>query len=326
MKRQEPKLLAEVRFVSKKIMKIIAVLLAVLVVAVAAAVPAVIYYRGDCSDYMLSDEFRESIEKADYARSDGTCARIMTSNLLVNYESWGGCDAHKRAGMFFEVLDTYKPDVVALQEMSDQWFCCIMRNKGNYKMLYPVSTGALVKMTAIIYNSDTVNLLDSGEMAYTQGDNFRLRRVVWGLFEDKKTKKQYIVSSTHLDLVREGQEKSELKVMQSQVKEEISLTGSLQKKYSCPVFAAGDFNTMDQGGYDEIYDAPTVYDSLASSMTDTKLLAKELTAGNAKKASSPTYDHIFQLGKAEIERYSILSDSSMAAMSDHYPIFIDVAL
>lgn len=307
-------------------MKIIAILLAVLVIVVVVTVPTVIYYRGDCSDYMLSDEFRESIENADYSRSDSTVARIMTSNLLVHYESWGGCDAHKRAGMFFEVLDTYKPDVVALQEMSDQWFCCIMRNKGSYKMIHPVSTGALVKMTAIIYNSDTVNLLDSGETAYSEGDNFRLRRVVWGLFEDKKTKKQYIVSSTHLDLVREGQEKSELKVMQSQVKEEISLSADLQKKYSCPVFAAGDFNTMDNGGYDEIYDAPTVYNQLASSLTDTKSKAKELTAGNAKKASSPTYDHIFQLGNAQVERYSILSDSSMESMSDHYPIFIDVAL
>lgn len=324
MKRQEPKLFAEVRFV-KKVMKIIAIIMSALVIVVAVAVPSVIYYRGDCSDYMLSDEFKKSIKNADTSRSDSTGARIMTSNLLVHYESWGGSDAHKRAAMFFKVLETYKPDVVALQEMSDQWFCCIMRNKGSYKMLYPVSTGALIKMTAIIYNSDTVDLLDSGEMAYSEGDNFRLRRVVWGLFQDKKTKKQYIVSSTHLDLIREGQEKSELKVMQSQVKEEISLTGSLQKEYSCPVFAAGDFNTMDQGGYDEIYDAPSVYDKLASSLKDTKNLAKELTGGDAKKVSSPTYDHIFQLGKAKIERYSILSDSSMTAMSDHYPIFIDVA-
>ena len=52
--------------------------------------------------------------------------------------------------MFLQVLDTYRPDVVAVQEMSDQWYCCLMQNRGSYKLLYPVRTGALVRMTGLL--------------------------------------------------------------------------------------------------------------------------------------------------------------------------------
>ena len=99
-------------------------LVLVAAVSTAIAVPAVIRSRGDLSDYMVSEEFQESIGKANAKRAKDTSARIMSANLLVHYESWGGTDAHKRAKMFLQVLDTYRPDVVAVQEMSDQWYCC----------------------------------------------------------------------------------------------------------------------------------------------------------------------------------------------------------
>ena len=93
-------------------------LVLVAAVSTAIAVPAVIRSRGDLSDYMVSEEFQESIGKANAKRAKDTSARIMSANLLVHYESWGGTDAHKRAKMFLQVLDTYRPDVVAVQEMS----------------------------------------------------------------------------------------------------------------------------------------------------------------------------------------------------------------
>ena len=83
-------------------------LVLVAAVSTAIAVPAVIRSRGDLSDYMVSEEFQESIGKANAKRAKNTSARIMSANLLVHYESWGGTDAHKRAKMFLQVLDTYR--------------------------------------------------------------------------------------------------------------------------------------------------------------------------------------------------------------------------
>lgn len=76
-------------------------LVLVAAVSTAIAVPAVIRSRGDLSDYMVSEEFQESIGKANAKRAKDTSARIMSANLLVHYESWGGTDAHKRAKNVF---------------------------------------------------------------------------------------------------------------------------------------------------------------------------------------------------------------------------------
>lgn len=301
-------------------------LVLVLAVGTAIAVPVVIRSRGDLSDYMVSEEFQESIGKASAKRAKDTDARIMSANLLVHYESWGGTDAHKRAKMFLQVLDTYQPDVVAVQEMSDQWYCCLMQNRGSYKLLYPVRTGALVHMTGLLYNSNRVTLLDRGDVVYEQKDNVRLRRIVWGLFQNNQSGEKYIVSSTHLDLIRSGEEKAEQAVMESQADQATALAKTLAAQYKCPVFACGDFNAMDGGGYDPVYDAPEIYARLAKGMTDTKTLAAKTKSGNNKKASAPTYDHIFLTGSAKVQCYGILSDGAMDAMSDHYPIYADVKI
>ena len=63
-------------------------LVLVAAVSTAIAVPAVIRSRGDLSDYMVSEEFQESIGKANAKRAKNTSARIMSANLLVHYESW----------------------------------------------------------------------------------------------------------------------------------------------------------------------------------------------------------------------------------------------
>lgn len=308
----------------KKFIKFIAVMLSLSIAGVTSFIAA-INIRGNFDDYILPKGFEDTINDSDTSRDSDTYARIMSANLLVNYESWGGCDARKRAKMFFNILDAYQPDIVAVQEMSEQWYCCITKNRGSYQLIYPVSTGAMFHMTGLMYNSDTVTLLDYGRMEYTQGDNPRLRRIVWGLFEDNSTKKKYVVTSTHLDLIREGQEKEELNTMNTQAQEQIDLALELQKRFNCPVFSAGDFNAMDDGGYENEYFAPSVYNKIADKLTDTKYIAQTLTQGDGRRVDNPTFDHIFLKGNATVSRYGIISDSIMGEMSDHYPIFADIS-
>lgn len=308
----------------KKLLKIPIVLICLAAAGIAAFVLNV-NIRGNYDDYILPKGFEESISNADLSRNSESYARIMSSNLLANYESWGGSDARRRAKMFSTILEAYKPDVVAIQEMSDQWYCCLTKNSGGYKLVYPLSSGMLVHMTGLMYNSDTVTLLDYGRMEYSQGDNPRLRRIVWGLFEDNATKKQYAVTSTHLDLIRKGREKEELGIMKLQAQEQLNFAEELKKRFDCPVFSCGDFNAMDNGGYNNEYFAPSVYNTIANTMTDTKYTALKKTYGDERDADAPTFDHIFLIGNAKVTRYSILSDTVMQQMSDHYPIFADIS-
>lgn len=71
--------------------------------------------------------------------------------------------------------------------------------------------------------------------------------------------------------------------MESQADQAAALAKSLAAQYKCPVFACGDFNAMDGGGYDPVYDAPEIYSRLSKKMRDTKALAAKTKSGNNKK-------------------------------------------
>ena len=196
--------------------------------------------------------------------------------------------------MFFETVNIYQPDVIGVQEVSGQRFNCLMRNKGNYEMLYPVSTGALMRMTALMYNSETLTLIDKGKIAYEQGNDSRLRRAVWGVFESMNTGERFAVISTHFDCIRDNEEELMHSYMEYQTKKIAEISTELKEKYNVPVFSIGDFNTKNQGeGVDPIMDAPEIYDELCKEVTDTRLVSKEKVNGNAlDSADSPTWDHI----------------------------------
>lgn len=307
----------------KRVMKMVAIILCVIIVLGISGTVLGAHIRGGIDKYSLPDGFNQAMQQVDSTKQDDE-VRIMTSNLLVHYKSWGGTDARPRAKMFFETVHTYQPDVIGVQEVSDQWYDCLMRNKGNYEMLYPVSTGALMRMTALMYNADTLNLIDKGQMKYDEGNDARLRRAVWGIFESKETGKQFAVISTHFDCIRENEEELMLSYMKTQVKQINEISDNIKDEYGVPVFCVGDFNTMNQGeGVNPIMDAPEIYEELCLTLTDTRLVAQEKASGDA---DAPTWDHIFLNGEAQINRYAIVSPQALSEMSDHYPIFADVKI
>ncbi|MGN1417820.1 MAG: endonuclease/exonuclease/phosphatase family protein [Acutalibacteraceae bacterium] len=304
----------------------IALILCVVFVMALAGTFVGAYVRGGIDRFPLPDGFSQGLAQIDSEKETNE-VRIMTSNLLVHYKSWGGTDANPRAKMFVEMVNTYQPDVIGLQEVSDEWFACLMRNKGSYKMLYPVSTGAFLRMTALMYNSDTLTLLDKGQCKYDQGNDARLRRAVWGIFENKQTKDRFAVISTHFDCIRTNEEELMLSYMETQTKQIVEISNNIKEEYGVPVFCIGDFNTMNPGeGVDPIMDAPEIYEELCKSLTDTRLIADEKASGDALDADAPTWDHILLDGDAQINRYAVVSPEVLSDMSDHYPIFVDVEI
>ncbi|MCC8016576.1 MAG: hypothetical protein LIO43_04245 [Clostridiales bacterium] len=286
---------------------------------------SVYYFRGDIKDEELPVNFEEMLAASVPDKQSNL--RIMTSNLLVHYKSCGGVPAKPRAKMFVQMLKSVQPDVVGIQELSDEWYCCVKENlPAGYKLLYPVSTGIFVRMTAMIYNSNSVSLIEKGQMKYKNGDNPRLRRVVWAVFEQKSSGKRFAVTNTHFDLLREGQEKEEYAVMQSQTEELVNLVSNLYSRYNCPVFSAGDFNAMENTESTKPIDAPEIYSQLSSNLNDLKYDAENFVCGNAQGFAAPSYDHIFSNKEVSVKQFVLLSDESMNKMSDHYPAFADIDL
>lgn len=313
----------------KKVKIALSVLLGI---AVAASAGGFFTYliRGSLSGEELPADVAAVLDAVQSEKAQGADVRIMSSNLLVDYESWGGTPAKPRAKMYTSVVDTYRPDVIGIQEMSDAWYCLLRQNlPDGYKMLYPVSSGVFVRMTALVYNAQTLTLVEHGQQVYTQATNPRLRRVVWGLFETKQTGERFVVTTTHLDLLHDDMVQAELPVMQSEAKEMVQLVKDLQQTYACPVFATGDFNAKEPSAHTREVDAPSVYTYLCEQMTDTKYVAKQSVGGSAEPLSKPTYDHVFYAGESgsvHVLKYELLSDRSLQNMSDHYPIYVDVQL
>lgn len=304
----------------------IIILIIVIVVCIAIAVPSIVYLvRGNISNIDLPEEFVNNT--SEDAFDNMADVRIMSSNLLVHYESWGGLPAKPRAKQYIELLQAYKPDVVGVQELCDEWFCCINKNlPDGYKMLYPFSTGAFVRMTAIIYNSDTLDLIDSGNFAYEQGDNPRLRRIVWVVFEVKETGKRFAVTNTHFDLLRDGREEELTEVMNSQTDELLNFVNGIAETYNCPVFSVGDFNSMEDTEFTKPVDIPEIYNRLSKNLTDAKFSSENRFYGSEQDWFYPSYDHIFIKGNADAKAFCLMSYDYLADMSDHYPIFADIGL
>lgn len=281
--------------------------------------------RGNLKNVSLPDGFEDNLSSDVF---DNTAdVRVMSSNLLVHYESWGGLPAKPRAKQYAEILDRYKPDVVGIQELCDEWYCCVNYNlPDGYKMLFPLTTGAFVRMTAVIYNSDTLDVIDSGNFAYKEKDNPRLRRLVWAVFEVKATGKRFAVTNTHFDLLREGREEELTSVMHSQADELLAFVNSIADEYNCPVISVGDFNTMEDTAFTKPVDIPEIYNKLAQNLTDAKFNCENKICGTEQDWAYPSYDHIFIKGSAHAQTFALMSYSYLVDMSDHYPIFADIKL
>lgn len=308
-----------------KIPKIIMCVLLALIILIVSVPTAVFFVRGSERGAELPNGFEDELNKNAFENSADV--RIMSANLLVHYKSWGGTPAKPRAKQFISLLEAYKPDVIGVQEMSDEWYCLLRNNlPDGYKMLFPFSTGTLVRMTAVIYNSNTLKLADSGNFEYSQRDNPRLRRVVWGVFEVKNTGKRFAVTSTHLDLLREGKEQELTEVMQTQAKELIEFDNNTYSKYNCPVISVGDYNTMEDTPQTKAIDIPAIYNELANNLNDSKFSCEHQICGTEQSWLYPSYDHIFIKGEAKVDTFALLSYKWLSDMSDHYPIFADINL
>ena len=307
----------------KKISKML-VVFGVLLCAGVVALAIVYNKKGDISEVQLPIDFKSKTMEDAFSNTGEI--RIMSSNLLADYKSWGGTPVKPRAKKYLEVIDAYKPDVIGVQELCECWFCCVNKNLPDwYKLLNPLLTGAFFRMTSIIYNSSTLDVIKSGTFAYENGDP-RLRRVVWAVFEVKETGKKFAVTNTHLDFLREGLELEYASVMKGQRDELLNCIDELSERFDCPVFSVGDFNSIeDNPKANQLY-IPEIYNSLAEKLVDTKFVSKNQVCGTERGWKRSSFDHIFMKGNAEINSFCLMSYEYLTDMSDHYSIFADITL
>lgn len=316
-------------------MKKTALLTALILTVALAATAFTACVDTDLSAYGYPEGFEETLAEYDFTRGEDVDVRIMSFNILAHMESWGGSPVQPRAKLLLRILGETAPDAVCVQEMSSDWHKVLEANMvGNYALIHPDIDIFNKNKTTIIYDTDKLDLIESGYKAYKQGDENGSRAITWGLFCVKATGKYVIVTDTHLNLVKSGQEERSLEIMNAQVDELAALVSELRGKYSFSVIACGDYNCSESGEKPDYSGtaqgalaAETVYKKLATYFKDAKYgEGTQIVCRDEAVAAAPAWDHIFVDGDATAKRFFVLDGEVFENLSDHYAIFADFSL
>lgn len=261
----------------------------------------------------------------DPALADGADTRIMSFNILS--EEWDSKAVMKgRDVRVSAVILNYRPDVAALQEVSNAWYPVLENYIGNVydftRKTIPAGSGTY---TTLIYNTETTKLIEEGIKIFSVGNSRRLRSVVWGLFESIETKERYIVFSTHWDV---GSEKVSQRV--TQATEMAELANEFYKTYNVDIFACGDFNSSESTTeYKTFLDKAGFVDAKTSAKVINRACKTYHTL--FQSVSTGTYesiDHITFMTQTtpKVLYYNTLICEYVIDASDHCPIYIDVKL
>lgn len=257
--------------------------------------------------------------------ASGADIRVMTANILAEFESWGGTTpVYERAEIFAAVLKVYGPDVAGVQEVTDQWYKILPEYIGDtYSFLWAKTQDGLTNYSSILYKKDKYNVIDSGVKYFsTEGKN-NIRLVTWGVFENKTTKERFILFNTHWcwDYAEHAH---------TQAKEEADLIKQVTDKYDYPYFCTADYNTIQ---LTENYN----YFIELTGAVDAKYAAKDAgvllntsggcgTLGSPRGESGNSIDHIFMSPSCIICAFETVVVNQTWDLSDHSPKYCDVKL
>lgn len=259
--------------------------------------------------------------------TSGADIRFMTYNVLVGQDtnnggySWGSAITG-RPEKACAMINYYKPDVIALEEFSGEWYDYFVANMTDYAFGYMTSkdsqnNGKLY--TCLAYNVNTIRLLDTDLFRNTvshwgtQG----MRYVNVGFFEVIATGEKFIGAVTHpdagslvgtSDLNGDGiAEEGDGYWRPQQLEEAAAYVKGLSDEYKQPVIWGGDFNSGLQGSND---DNVSWYKVADAGFTDA-------TAGRY-------IDHIFYNGMATHLYETTVADAAVSGASDHKAVFADI--
>lgn len=274
--------------------------------------------------------------------------RIMSNNVMdMGYNSWYilGEDSsnHYRFKEMAKAYIAYNPDVLSFQELNPRpYFSNFMlqeiNNGGrNYQYVDGAYTFYIPRnYTPMIYNTDTLNLIESGAHTFTYGSNSGTKSYTWGCFENKKTGFRFIAFSTHLWWKKETVYAGSSDMRAEQMKEICDMADLLIKKYACPCFVMGDFNcnstqkeyaTMAKNDFSDCHEIATEYANNSSGryVCNPTSFSYKSNVGTYKKNS---IDHILvkNLKKARVLSYNYAVPNFYGKLSDHAPVYIDVKI
>ena len=263
----------------------------------------------------------------DYSkRSD---IRIMSHNI------WCG-EAHNRDLHLAEIYFRHAPDVLALQEMTqnlyDSRLLSLLEEK--YELLKPDTQG-LLDNTPLLVRRGVFDVVKCGWHIYDGLNNHKSKSLAWAILRKTDDGSEIGVISTHY-WWQAGPESDLARVYDA--KQLTAYAHFMQVEYGVPVVAMGDLNMrIGAPGYIEMTSTGAMDMRMAAveyasrSNTHHPYAVYNPESGEYENGPMPkgshlnAIDHMFVYGheQLDVRVFNVVTEQEALDVSDHCPIYVD---
>jgi len=278
--------------------------------------------------------------------------RILSNNQWKcdnNSPDWAAkgedCSAEGRVDGLARAYLSVMPDIIGLQEASEKMTMLLMERlyRGAKDARYELVTGG---DTPILFRSDRFQLMASGFLRYPElipgmegsFNNAGTKSYTWAVLEALTDRKPIAVMSTHLWWKSSHPEDKDYqpdsnKARSWQIRLAMSKMEEILKEYRCPCFIMGDFNaSMDslcmeackENGWEEVHDLAV------GECDETNGHHNCYGWGYTHDEPKPfdkAIDHIVCKAPCQltVQRFLRMTAQWFDCISDHFPLYIDIA-
>lgn len=266
--------------------------------------------------------------------------RVLIHNIWGNTSEGQIADRMRQTAILYE---GYAPDVIGLQECSpgsrggNNSIIKLLGEIGYTEVPAQSTNSAKNNYTPLLYNPETVKLIDYGYRLYEGQNDSGSKGLTWGVFETVKTGETFAVLSTHYWW--QSDDAQDTLDRESNARESLDTIAQIQAKYNCPVILGGDFNCNPSSGPYAILTAGGLKDVQANTtQTENSHTHHTYPTYNEKTGlwDDPIYpasnyarsiDHIFSTkDNITIKRFDVVTDLYALLSSDHCPLIVDFDL
>ncbi|NMA45772.1 MAG: hypothetical protein GX945_04350 [Lentisphaerae bacterium] len=267
------------------------------------------------------------------ALSPGADLRMMAFNIWGDYFK---NPVEERDLAIADVILRYQPDVVALQEVTANWWSSRLFSAlaAGYA---PVSgqTDGKTNFTPLLYKKERFALVAAGwDLFHEKLD--RSKGVTWAVLQDRQQDKRFAAFSTHY-WWQGTPESNYIRTVNSDML--LKRLDALRSQYGCHVFGGGDFNCwvgsdplekLRQNGYVSAQDIADIASPESSHHGDPRRGDDGKYHGTPKPEKNEkrySIDHLLVAPEqVHVHRLHVVLDQDALDASDHSPIFMDISL
>ena len=259
------------------------------------------------------------------ALAEGADLRVMSFNIL--HPDWSHIPVKGRGEIVADILLSYRPDVVALQEAGAKWHKALKPLLADTGLYAPAcrqsnAEGFIYCATTFLYNPQTVRLAEEYILDLDFKDAARVFSVA--VFERLSDGVRFVVTNTH------PAPRDQAENYARNMPDLMAFAADTVQKYAgLPVILAGDFNTPEQSDlYGELMNAAGVRDAKYAADVLVRNCSTWFGYRDVPDPDNREYcvDHLFVNDWVDVKLFSIVLDHGVENASDHTPIYADIRL